>query len=184
METAQHKPLMAEEPTTLEGEQVLDALCSVSFDPRYLSIISTLTAPLCQRVCASELDNWEYRTCKELVFSNNSRVLSIKALNCHIFSVFKQRSCWFGNYLNLIKSETIWSLVKLDVLSSWDCRSVADTLEEQIPHIQLVHCKKFGTTSWCVKDTLFKLTRANSQLCRLRQSSQCVIVHKKEVMQT
>lgn len=65
---------------------------------------------------------------------------------------------------NLIKSETMWSLVKLNVLSSWDHRGVADTLEEQIPHIQLVHSNRFGTTSWCDKDTLFKLTRASSQL--------------------
>ncbi len=46
METAQHKTTYAEEPTTPEGELVLDALCSISFDPRDLWIISILTAPL------------------------------------------------------------------------------------------------------------------------------------------
>lgn len=57
METAQHKPLMAEEPTTPEGEQVLDALCSVSFDPRYLSI-SILIARLLRSVKEFVLQNW------------------------------------------------------------------------------------------------------------------------------
>ncbi len=50
METAQHKTTYAEEPTTPEGELVLDALCSISFDPRDLWIISILTAPLLMSV--------------------------------------------------------------------------------------------------------------------------------------